>query len=129
MILNDALESILTWIEGNTGVAYALNEIKMAENSMADGDKDLRGFMVTTKPHTPTNTGPASMIVATYSLLIAGVLVSSGVESLYGELEFRPDEQGFVVVPVQFRMTLRDNGMFVHTIHFAFKNGRLFSVE
>lgn len=129
MILNDALAAVLAWVEGQTGVAYTLNEIQMASNSMAEGDESLRGFKVISHPHVPVGANAASMIVASYSLWITGVVISSGVESLYGTLECKADSQGFTVIPVVFYLTLKNGGTFVHTIHFAFKDGRLFSVE
>jgi len=129
MTLTDALESVLAWVEGQTGVSYSLNEIQMAENSMTEGDESLRGFKVISKPHVPAAANAASMVVASYSLWITGIVISNGTESLYGILECKADDQGFVVIPVVFYMTLRNGGTFVHTIHFAFKNGRLFSVE
>lgn len=129
MTLNDALESVLAWIEGQTGVAYSLTDIQMAENSMAEGDESLRGFKVISRPHIPAGANAASMVVASYSIWITGVVISTGTESLYGALELKADSQGFVVIPVVFYLTLTNGGTFVHTIHFAFKDGRLFSVE
>jgi len=96
---------------------------------MAEGDESLRGFKVISHPHVPVGANAASMVVASYSLWITGVVISSGVESLYGTLECKADSQGFTVIPVVFYLTLKNGGTFVHTIHFAFKDGRLFSVE